>query len=58
MRADSDVDLLVVVPPALKSRETTAAMLNRLAAMESRYAVDIVLTTSEELEEYGSICCV
>ncbi len=55
MREDSDVDFLVVVPPALKSRETVAAMLDALE-VEPRYATDIVLTTPEELEEYGPIC--
>ncbi len=56
MREDSDVDFLVVVPLSLKSRETTAAILPSLANVEPRYAVDIVLTTPEELEEYGHIC--
>ncbi len=56
MREDSDVDFLVVVHPALKNRGTTAAMLDKLADMEDRYAVDIVLTTPEELEDYGPIC--
>jgi len=55
MRADSDADFLIVVPPALKSRATTVAMLDSLN-VEPRYAVDLVLTTPEELEEYGSIC--
>jgi len=56
MREDSDVDFLVVVPLSLKSRETTAAILQSLANVEPRYAVDIVLTTPEEQEEYGHIC--
>ncbi len=56
MREDSDVDFLVVVPLSLKSRETTAAIRQSLANVKSRYAVDIVLTTPEELEEYGPIC--
>ncbi len=55
MRADSDADFLIVVPPVLKSRETVAAMLHALATGFD-YATDIVLTTPEELEEYGPIC--
>ena len=52
-RGDSDVDLLVVVPPALYRRETTGAMLDALGDFPC--ATDIVLATPKVLDDYGPI---
>jgi uncharacterized protein len=52
-RSDSDVDFLVVVPPALYARETVGAMLDALGTF--RIATDIVLATPKILDDYGPI---
>ncbi len=52
-RSDSDVDLLVVVPPVLYNRETAGAMLDALGDFPC--ATDIVLATPEVLQDYGPI---
>ena len=52
-RRDSDVDFLVVVPPALYARETAGAMLDVLRSFP--VATDIVLATPQILDDYGSI---
>jgi predicted nucleotidyltransferase len=52
-RRASDVDFLVVVPPALYARETAGAMLDALGSFP--VATDIVLATPQILEDYGPI---
>ncbi|HKO24557.1 MAG TPA: nucleotidyltransferase domain-containing protein [Chloroflexota bacterium] len=52
-RSDSDVDFLVVVPPALYARETAGAMLDALGIFP--VATDIVLATPQILDDYGPI---
>lgn len=52
-RADSDFDLLVVLPKAPKPREARIAMLRELRDL--RAAVDILLTTRADIERRGSI---
>jgi predicted nucleotidyltransferase len=52
-RRDSDVDFLVVVPPALYARETAGAMLDALGRFP--VATDIVLATPQLLADYGPL---
>lgn len=52
-RSDSDVDFLVVVPPARYVRETAGAMLDALGSFP--VATDIVLATPQILADYGRI---
>lgn len=52
-RRDSDVDLLVVVPPALYARETAGAMLDALGTFP--VATDSVLATPQILADYGPL---
>ena len=53
-RLDSDIDLLVVVTNAMNTRETAIAILDTLK--DFPYAKDIVVATSQQMEEYGPIC--
>lgn len=53
-RPDSDIDLLVVVSNATNTRKTAISILGTLA--DFPYAKDVVVATSQQMEEYGPIC--
>jgi predicted nucleotidyltransferase len=50
---DSDVDLLVVLSQVENKRRTTAAVLSTLGDMP--IAKDVVVTTPDEIEEWGDV---
>lgn len=50
---DSDLDVLVVMPPGTQKRETQVAM--RRALRDLRASKDILVTTPEEIERRGRI---
>jgi predicted nucleotidyltransferase len=50
-RADSDVDLLVVMPDGTDLRETTIAILRLLR--DAPFSKDVVVATPETLKRFG-----
>ena len=49
---DSDVDLLVIVPPGAHRRRLTMDIYARLS--DTGCPVDVVVVTSEDVERYGT----